>query len=375
MINFFIFIFAFVALSMQSVEARRVVNLSAGSSYTDHIDLDGERGMMAKFIYDQGSNKISISLISPSQHFALWEDTPYGHSVGMGKLKTKKLPFATESNSKVTYRIGEGFKKMVKKSSLGKGKLIMRKTIATKGIEAVELPLTINNNIEQVDYTLSSPSDTVLVNLGGWIVMELDKQKKSGKKRYKLIGYKDVNREYRVNIVRDLCFGRDAELELARNRCDGVNSALESLKVLRDDALLANTKEKQELFDKMKDVAVKSYLKIDSIDVCTQINDLNDRYNLCVDSLGDMKLDVTKKSKVVDAKYILSQTQKIDGFMATIQFSHDSAERENARNSCSQVVRETNDHINQSEVTTREGREAINIFYKAENTFYKITLK
>ncbi|MFR9650582.1 MAG: hypothetical protein SNG35_00965, partial [Rikenellaceae bacterium] len=335
----------------------------------------GERGVMAKFIYNQGANQLSVSLISPSQHFALWEDTPYGHAVSMGKLKPSKLPFATESDKKVTYKISSGFKSTVKNSLASKGKLIMQRTIATQGAEPVELPITINNNIEQVDYTLSSPADTVRVDLGGLIIMELKSEKKSGKRKYNLVAYRDINRGYRVNIVRDQCLGREADIELARSRSEAVRTALESLKVVRDDALVANTKEKQEMFEKMKDLSVKSYVRNDSVDLCNQINEINDGYNKYVDSLANMKLEVTKRSNVVDAKYLMSQTQKIDGYMATIQFSRDSAERDDAKNWCSQVIREVNDHINQSEVVTREGREAINIFYRAESTYYKITSK
>ncbi len=375
MINLLFVIFACLMLSVQSVEARRVVNLSAASSYTDHIDIDGKRGMMAKFIYDQGGNKISVSLITPTQHIALWEDTPYGHVMSCGKLKPSKLPFATESSSKVVYKKGHGFKSAVKHNSAKKGKVIMGKTVGVQGADSGELPLTMNNDIEQVEYTITSPGDTLLVDLGGLIIMELDKSKKSGKKIYNMVSYSNLDRAYRVNIVKDPCFGRDAQLELARSRSQAVSTALESLKVLRDDALLANTQEKQELFDKMKDIAVKSYVRCDSVDVCNQINDMNGLYNQYVDSVANIKLEVTNKSRSIDVNYLLGQTQKIDSYMATMQFSKDKAERSNAQNWCEQAIRDCNDHIAQGQVTTREGREAINVFYKAENTFYKITLR
>ena len=69
------------------------ITVSQGVPFTDHISLKDDTkdmDLMAKFVFDEKTNTLSVSLISYRDLFVFQTDTPYGQAIKGRKMKPEK---------------------------------------------------------------------------------------------------------------------------------------------------------------------------------------------------------------------------------------------------------------------------------------------
>lgn len=353
-----------------------VLKLSAGQSITDHIDIQTSQGdnvgMIVKILFLENENTISVSLISYHTIFALWSDTQYRSAVNcFSRLIPHKLPFANECDEKTRFKISSSTKKDMKLYTKRRRKYVMRQTIRATGAFPLETPTKIVNDVIEQKFLINGDTTShISIFLGDILFMEKRKPKKD---KYHIFAYSKLDKEYKIEIMRDHCRGREGDIEVATTVFNALQSALASLNEIKSNTSISNTIEKKELFDKLKDIAVKRFPKNLKEDKCDMIRDLYVRYNALVDSLQCINLTVDVKSNIADDKYIRDRTRQLDKCLSVMQCSTDVAERLQMKKECEDIISEINLYIASVEIIDDKTVRAVEMFYSAERVFIDLT--
>ncbi|WP_455621404.1 hypothetical protein [Parabacteroides sp.] len=375
--NKIIFLFVLL-LGVLSVKAQQdgVLKLSAEQSITDHIDIQTSRGdnvgMIVKILFLEDENAVSVSLISYHTIFALWSDTRYRSAVNwFSWLIPHKLPFANECDEKARFKISSSTKKDMKRYTKRRRKYVMRQTLRATGAFPLETPTKIVNDVIEQKFLINGDTTShISIFLGDILFMEKRKPKKE---KYHIFAYSKLDKEYKIAIERDHCLSREGDIEVATTAFNALQSSLASLNEIKSNTSISNTVEKKELFDKLKEIAVKRFPKNLKEDKCDAIRDLYIRYNALVDSLQNIRLAVEVKSNIADDKYIRDRTRQLDQCMSVMQCSTDVAECLQMKKECEDIISEVNLYITSVEIIDDKTVRAVEMFYNAEKVFINLT--
>ena len=130
----------------------------------------------------------------------------------------------------------------------------------------------------------------------------------------------------------------------------------------------------------MKSVLTTQFTKNTDVSPCADIQKLRDQYNLIVDSINHMNVKIDTpteatnaimgaKGRAMNTKVVLSNARQIDQYVARWLKSNDEVERNDLRNQCLAIIKDTNLIITSGSAQTAEERNAINIFRQAERYF------
>lgn len=370
-----LFVMLLSALSAKAQQAG-VQKLSAEQSITDHIDIQTSRGdnvgMIVKILFLENENAVSVSLISYHTIFALWSDTRYRSAVNwFSRLIPHKLPFANECNERARFKVSSSAKKDMKLYTKCRRKYVMRQTLRATGAFPLETPVKIVNDVIEQKFLINGDTTNhISISLGDILFME---RKKSKKEKYRIFAYSKLDKEYKIELERDYCLNREGDIEVATTAFNALRSSLSSLKEMKLNTSISNTVEKKELFDKLKDIAVKQFPKNTKKDKCLVIQDLYVRYNALVDSLQNIDIAVEVKSNIADDKYIRDRTRQLDKCMSVMQCSTDFAECLQMKKECEDIISEVNLYIASTEIINDKTVRAIEMFYNAEKVFIDLT--
>lgn len=353
-----------------------VLRLSAEQSITDHIDIQTSRGdnvgMIVKIVFLEDENAVSVSLISYHTIFALWNDTPYRSAVNwFSRLIPHKLPFANECDENARFKIASSTKKDLKRYTKHKRKYVMRQTLRATGAFPLETPTKIVNDVIEQKFLINGDTTNhISIHLGDLLFME---NRKPMKEKYHIFAYSKLDKGYKIEIERDHCLNREGDIEAVTTTFNALQSSLASLNEMKSNTSISNTVEKKELFDKLKEIAVKRFPKNLKEDKCDVIQDLYTRYNILVDSLQNIRLTVDVKSNVADDKYIRDRTRQLDKTLSVMQCSTDVAERLQMKKECENIISEVNLYIASVEIIDDKAIRAVEMFYRAEKVFINLT--
>lgn len=350
--------------------------LSAEQSVTDHIDIPTSRGdhvgMIVKIVFLENENTISVSLISYYTIFALWSDTPYKSAVGwFSRLKPHNLPFANECNEKTRFKVLSSAKKDMALYTNSRRKYVMKQTLRADGAFPLEAPVKIINDVIEQKFLINGDTTNhISITLGDVLFME---RRNTKKEKYDIFAYSKLDKKYKIEIKRNYCLGREKDIEVATTAVNALQSSLLSLGEIKSNTSISNTIEKKELFDNLKNIAIKRFPKNMMADKCPAVQDLYDHYNALVDSLQSMEIEVHMKSKVADGNYIRERTQELDHCMSVMQCSTDVAECLQMKKECEDIISEINLYIAGVEIVDDKTVRAMEMFYQAEKVFIDFT--
>lgn len=364
-----------------SVSTAKAITVAQDEPYTDHITLTNDvkdRDLMVKFVFNEEANTLTVSLISYRRLFVFWDDTRYkGIFSGSGKLHVDKLSYVITSNPKDRFRLGKTYRKSLTKP---RKKHIFKKWIDYEGLQPVEKERNMVNDFIEQTFDIQNKRNNVVVKLRDILLMDQTKQK--GDSRYYELSYgRNLDTDYQVTIQRNPCFGKDEELATANKNLTGITTSYKSFKKKYGKGKVTS-EESLKLFKEMKSVLTTQFAKNTDVSTCADIQKLRDQYNLIVDSINNMKVKIDTpteataaimgaKGRAMNTKVVLSNARQIDQYVARWLRSNDEMEREDLRNQCLSIIKDTSLIITSGGAQTAEERNAINIFRQAERYFNK----
>ncbi len=361
----------------------RPITISQEDSYTDHITLKNDatdKDLMVKFDFNEADNTLTVTLISYRMLFVFWDDTRYKSVIGRRKIHVDKLSYVANCNPKDRFRLTKAYRNSLPKPY---NKHVFKKWFTCDGLQPVDQELQMVNDFIVQVFNVQGKRDKVSVSLRDLMLMDLVKQK--GEARNYEISYgKDLNTVYNITIQRDPCFGFNEEITASQNALDAAQKSYNALKkkygkgMVGDDAAM-------KAFKELKEALAAQFQKNPDMSPCPTVQENRDQYNLLVDSIADVKVqinaggsgsmaDLGPKGRAVNNKTILANTRQLDKMVARWLLSNDPIERKDISKQCESIIKDTKAILSTGSATTAEDRNAINIFRKAEK-YYNNTCK
>lgn len=356
------------------------ITISQKDSYTDHITLKNDatdKDLMAKFDFNEADNTLTVTLISYRMLFVFWDDTRYKSAISGRKLHPDKLSYVVNSNPKDHFQLTKPFRNSLPKPY---NKHVFKKWFTCDGLQPVDQELQMVNDFIVQVFNIQGKRDKVTVTLRDLMLMDLVKQK--GEARNYEISYgKDLNTVYNITIQRDPCFGFNEEITASQNALNAARKSYNALKkkygkgIVGDDAAM-------KAFQDLKETLAAQFQKNPDTSPCPTVQENRDQYNLLVDSIAGIKVqvnagdagsmaDMGPKERAVNNKIILANTRQLDKMVARWLLSKDPVERQDILKQCDNIIKDTKIMLSAGSATTAEDRNAINIFHKAEQYFNK----
>lgn len=369
------FIFTITAMSLQA-QTVRDITVSYDKSYTDHVSLASDSrdmDLMVKFIFDEDKNQLTVSLISYRYLFVFREDARYGTIIHHNRLDPEDLPYVAEFPEKSRFLLSKGFRKSIPKPQKD---YIFRKWIEYRGLQPVAMKYKMVNDYIEQTFDVTNYGKNVMVKLGDVYLMDKTPTKKHPDD-FTFVAGKNINIEYRITIVRNPCFGLEAEIEVTQNTLSAVKEAYSNYKNIyasgqTDDERIYNS------FHDMKGVLLKQFPPKKSESTCPAIKELWDEYDCYVDSIASMKFILNKieegegKPVNFDISLVSSMARQLDRNVSRWLLSKDAVERQDLEKECEDIIIEINGIIGKSSGSTPEQKKAVAIFRQAE-AYYRAT--
>ena len=361
----------------------RPITISQEDSYTDHITLKNDatdKDLMVKFDFNEADNTLTVTLISYRMLFVFWNDTRYKSVIGRRNIHVDKLSYVANCNPKDRFRLTKAYRNSLPKPY---SKHVFKKWFTCDGLQPVDQELQMVNDFIVQVFNVQGKRDKVSVSLHDLMLMDLVKQK--GEARNYEISYgKDLNTVYNITIQRDPCFGFNEEITASQNALNAAQKSYNALKkkygkgMVGDDATM-------KAFQELKETLAAQFQKNPDMSPCPTVQENRDQYNLLVDSIADVKVqinaggsgsmaDLGLKGRAVNNKTILANTRQLDKMVARWLLSNDPIERKDISKQCESIIKDTKAILSTGSATTAEDRNAINIFRKAEK-YYNNTCK
>jgi len=361
----------------------RPITISQEDSYTDHITLKNDatdKDLMVKFDFNEADNTLTVTLISYRMLFVFWDDTRYKSVIGRRNIHVDKLSYVANCNPKDRFRLTKAYRNSLPKPY---SKHVFKKWFTCDGLQPVDQELQMVNDFIVQVFNVQGKRDKVSVSLHDLMLMDLVKQK--GEARNYEISYgKDLNTVYNITIQRDPCFGFNEEITASQNALNAAQKSYNALKkkygkgMVGDDATM-------KAFQELKETLAAQFQKNPDMSPCPTVQENRDQYNLLVDSIADVKVqinaggsgsmaDLGLKGRAVNNKTILANTRQLDKMVARWLLSNDPIERKDISKQCESIIKDTKAILSTGSATTAEDRNAINIFHKAEK-YYNNTCK
>ena len=272
-------------LSTVTAQTVKPVTVSAEDSFTDNIALledSRDMDMMVKFVFNEETNQLTVSLISYRSLFVFRDDTRYKMAVKCRKLRPDRFPYIVEAEPGVKFKLTKDFRRSLPKP---RKKYIFKRWVEYDGLQPVPMEYKMVNDFIEQTFDIMGKRDDVTVTLRDLMVMEAYRKNQSKPPVYSLFFRKDLNTKYQIHIQRNPCFGQDEEIAAATNACEGIAKAYQTFKTIYGSGQVANA-EKLDAFKELKAALQKQYQKMNDVSPCQTIQDARDKYNTYVDSIA-----------------------------------------------------------------------------------------
>lgn len=359
---------------MLPVEAQNAkdIRISQDRSFTDHIALkqdSRDMDLIAKFVFNEMENTLSVSLMSYRNLFVFQDDMRYKQVIRRSKIRPDRFPYVVEYDAEAKYKVTKEFKELIPGS---KKKHVFRRWIAYEGLQPQPTDYKMLNDYIEQKFDILNKDTLVTVSLKDVLVMEASPDKK---KRFDFLYFTDLNREYKVHIVRNPCLGLDEDIATLQATADNIRTSYETLKE-RYVAQETNEPEALALLAEMQGMLSEQFPPKKQESGCPDMRRYTEAYNCYVDSiqrLASFKFAFEGKIDALptDAEHILGVARIIDNNVASWLVSLDVVEKEDLKARSQKLIDEMHEMIDGEWEVTEEQAIAISVFRKAENYFKK----
>ena len=366
-------------LLMQSswAQTMKTITVSQQTPYTDHLTLakdTRDMDLMVKFIFNEGDNTLTVSLISYRSLFVFWDQVRYKPAVWNGKVHQELLPYVVDENPKTKFKLSRAFKRSI---PMPRKDHVFNRWITVDGLQPVPVPYKMVNSIIEQKYDIVGKRDLVKVTLRDILLADKKDTRVGKPERYEISLGTDLNLQYQVLINRDPCFGMEEEITAAQKATASAKNGAEAIKNRFGSGLVAN-KEQLALFEQMKGLFVQQFpLHEGAASTCPTINQAWEEYNSYVNEISAMECSVSLTGAAgvagdgVNARLLLVKARQIDNLVSRWLLSNDTIERRDIITKCEEVIAEVDALVKQQGIKTAEQRNAFNVFREAQQ-YYKI---
>ncbi|MCH5223312.1 MAG: hypothetical protein J1E82_04660 [Muribaculaceae bacterium] len=380
----FFLISAFSSVKAQSI---RDITVAYNKSFTDHVSLASDSrdmDVIVKFIFNEDTNQLTVSLISYRYLFVFREDSRYGNIIHHNRLDPEDLPYVAEFPEKSRFILSKKFINFIPKPHKD---YIFTKWIEYRGLQPVAMKYKMVNDYIEQTFDVTNYGKNVMVKLGYIFLMEKTPSKKHPDD-YTFVAGKNLNLEYRISIVRNPCFGLENEIELAKNTLDAVEKAYRNFSGAFK-TLEVETEAELTNFNNMKEVLLTQFQVKESDSQCPELKELWDEYNSYVESIASLNLTLKIKEKQgtggngvasggnegeggpinIDPAEISTLARQIDRNVSRWLLSKDTVEKQDLVRECQDIISEVNGLIGIHQGSTQEQKRAVGMFRQAEAYF------
>lgn len=351
------------------IKPYQVITVSEETPYTETISTkEGAKDMdmLLKIEYSENDNTLNVSITSQHHLFGFKNNSLYRNVIRNKKISLVRLPYKVVSEPEMTYRLSKNIRNNISGCN---DKHTFKAWISTTGLHPQM------SDYEMVTETLTQKFDivgdtTITVTLGDIMMMERSVSKKN---RYDLTFYTNLNKSYVVNIKRNPCLGKEAELDSTQTLLDEIKENYTSLaskypnvENLTQETLLALEEVRMKLETK--------YEKKETTNECPAIASMLENYNTYVDSiakLADVKAEFAHKRPRLSmpADQLLAVARMVDTNVALWLVSNDVVEKADLVKRNRKLIDDINKKISNKMRMDTEQTKAYAVFKKAERYF------
>lgn len=351
------------------IKPYQVITVSEETPYTETISTkEGAKDMdmLLKIEYSENDNTLNVSITSQHHLFGFKNNSLYKNVIRNKKISLVRLPYKVVSEPEMTYRLSKNIRNNISGCN---DKHTFKAWISTTGLHPQM------SDYEMVTETLTQKFDivgdtTITVTLGDIMMMERSVSKKN---RYDLTFYTNLHKSYVVNIKRNPCLGKEAELDSTQTLLDEIKDNYTSLaskypnvENLTQETLLA-----------LEEVRIKletKYEKKETTNECPAIASMLENYNTYVDSiakLADVKAEFAHKRPRLSmpADQLLAVARMVDTNVALWLVSNDVVEKADLVKRNRKLIDDINKKISNKMRMDTEQTKAYAVFKKAERYF------
>jgi hypothetical protein len=352
------------------------IAVSATASYTDHISLaedSKDTDVMVKFVFDEGQNILTVSVLSYRGLFVFQEPARYKAVVRHNCLIPEQLPYLAEAEKGSRFSLS---KPLVKALPRPKKKYVFRRWIEYEGLQRTPTDYKMVNDYISQDFDIVGKRNVVSVTLRDVYLLDLPGKPDS----YVLSRGRDLNTKYQIRILRNPCLGLDEEVVAARQAYGEVKTAYEGLKKKYPGGTVAS-EELLKIFRETQSVLLTQFPSRQGESPCPDIQDATERYNQYVDSIATFSCtvkvpDVTgdglgEPGKGLDTKLVYSQARQLDKAVSRYLVSTDPLEKSDLVTQCKAIVSDMSAMIARQTPRTEEEKNAVRVYTQAEEYFKK----
>ncbi len=362
----------FVCFSSKA-QTIKEIKVSDKQSFSDHILLEnGEKNieLVAKFVFDEPKNSLIVSIISYDNLFVFDTNVIYKNIISCGKLHPAKLPYVVEFNPKTKFIIGKSIKKLFKKYHTKKRSYEFQNWISYTNLQAQEYQSVLINEFLERKFDILNKETKVQVGFNEILTIENISHKQ--KERYEIPFLKDMDRVYNITIERNPCFEKDEEIEFEKQRYTLIKKNYDDL-IQKFDVEVKDTVRALE-YNKMRDLIISTYPKVDKINACGDIAEFRRLYNGYVDSLQLTGYDIPSliQKQEIDYVYVQQQTTKLDNNIAKWQLSSILVEKKDLYTETYNIIEDVDALIQKSVVRSDKAIKVVANYKKAVSLFREI---
>ena len=364
--------------TMAKAQVVKAITVAQDSAYTDHLALqkdNTDKDLMVKFVFDEGKNTLTVSLVSYRMLFVFWNDTRYRQAIKRRWIRTDDLPYVVTSNPTDRFRLTKECRNALPKPYKD---YIFKKCISVDGLQPAEQELKMVNDYIEQTFDIQGKRTEVKVELHDLFLMDLVKEK-GVKRGYDISFGQDLKTTYNVTIQRNPCFGLDDEIKSSQNALTALKKQFSNFKK-RYGKGTVSSQEGLKAFQEIKATMTAQYPKNTDYSPCPDIQSARDQYNLYVDSIAAIKVQVNEaggglellggsKGRALDTKTILANARHLDKMTSRWLISKDELEREDLSHQCESLIKDTQVLINAGNPQSSEDQNAVKIFRQAEKYF------
>ena len=333
----------------------RDIAVKQGEAYTDHIALKADSRDMditVKIQYDQAANSLTVSVISYRSLFVFRDRARLGSLRNFfGRVMPEKFPYVLSYDPAVKYRFSPELMRSIKAP---RSEHVFKGWIEYEGLQSQPSEYKMENDyIEQV-FDVLSPEGVVKVTLRDIFLLE------DGK----ILCGRDLQTRYNITLVKDPCFGREEQMELAGVTLENLVKNYETLKTTSKGGV-ADSRETADLFLQLQDAVRSQFPRNDAEFDCPALKSTWDAYNSLVDSLCTLKCVYTPQLAGVDPAVILKNVRIIDDNVSRYLLSSDPVERRDLVSDNEDLIGATEEIVRQNGLVDDSQKRAWAIFRKA----------
>ena len=360
-----------IKLQAQTV---RTISVGQGSSYTDHLSLKEDAkdmDLMVKFVFNENDNTLAVTLISYRTLFVFWDNVHFKPLIKGRKIRPKQLPYVVEANASDKYRVTTKFKASIPKPV---SDFYFKRWIEYEGLQPAPQEYKMVNDFITQTFDIQNKRNLVTVRLRDIFLM--DKVEKKKYNLYEIPLGRDLNLEYQVTIMRNPCFGLDADTASAKKALESVATSYGSFAKRVGDGKITS-KETLKVLEDLQSTLLGQFEKKEIRSPCPDLQDTWDEYNNYVDSIANLKFELAAddKAAIVEnlgaegLKILVTKSRQIDGIVSRWLVSRDPVERRDLVAQGTNIIKEMDALVGKRTGHTAEQQQAIAIYRAAERYF------